>query len=483
MTYPSIHPTGTTLYDPTRCWNGYTIFQAKEVGALLIDMNGGEIQLWKELQGMPNRILPGGYVIGSTGERNTNFGMQDSIDLVQVDWDGNIVWRFNRYEFIKDPGEKPQWMARQHHDYQREGNPAGYYAPGMEPLVNRGNTLILSHKNIQNLGISDKPLLDDTIIEVTWEGDIVWEWVCSEHFDELGFREEAKNILYRNPNWRPIGGGIGDWMHINSMSMLGPNRWFNAGDNRFHPDNIIWCARETNITAIIDKKTGQIVWRIGPNYDETPELRRLGWIIGQHHAHMIPKGLPGEGNILVFDNGGWAGYGSPNPGSSTGFRNALRDYSRVLEIDPISLKIVWQYTPAEAGLTLPVDANRFYSPFISSAQRLSNGNTMITEGSGGRIIEVTAGYDIVWEYISPYWGKKMNINMIYRAYRVPYDWVQQVEKPMEQPIERIDVTNYRVPGASPRGSKRVVSVEGVLPYRQDSALCVLTDKQKSSPPR
>ena len=143
--------------------------------------------------------------------------------------------------------------------------------------------------------------------------------------------------------------------------------------------------------AIIDKKTGKIVWKLGPNYDETRELQGLGWIIGQHHAHMIPRGLPGEGNILVFDNGGWAGYGAPNPGSPTGFKNALRDYSRVLEIDPITLKIVWQYTPGEAGLAVPVDANRFYSPFISSAQRLPNGNTLITEGSGGRIIEVTAG--------------------------------------------------------------------------------------------
>jgi hypothetical protein len=342
MTYPSIYPTGATLYDPERCWNGYTVFQAKEVGALLIDMNGGEVQLWKMLHGMPNRILPGGYIIGSTGERSTAFGSQDGIDLVQADWDGNVVWRFNRYEYIEDPGEQPQWMARQHHDYQREGNPAGYYAPGLEPLTDRGNTLILSHKTIKAPRICDKPLLDDTIIEVNWEGDVIWEWVCSDHFDELGFREDAKNLLFRNPNWLQSGGGMGDWMHINSMSVLGPNRWFDAGDARFHPDNIVWCARETNITAIIDKSSGNIVWRLGPNYDETPELRQLGWIIGQHHSHMIPRGLPGAGNILIFDNGGWAGYGSPNPGSPTGFRNALRDYSRVLEIDPVSLKVVWQ---------------------------------------------------------------------------------------------------------------------------------------------
>ena len=205
------------------------------------------------------------------------------------------------------------------------------------------------------------------------------------------------------------------------------------------------------------------------------ELRRLGWIIGQHHAHMIPRGLPGAGHILVFDNGGWAGYGAPNPGSSTGFRNALRDYSRVLEIDPVSLKVVWQYTPVEAGLAFPVDANRFYSPFISSAQRLPNGNTLITEGSGGRLIEVTAGHEIVWEYISPYQGRMMKINMIYRAYRLPYAWVPQIEAPREQAIERIDVSRFRVPGASPGGAKRIVHVAGVLPYRPDAALCVRTD--------
>lgn len=475
MTYPTVYPTGTTIYDPARCWNGFTIFQAKEVGALLIDMNGGEVQLWKHFHGMPNRILPGGYLLGSSGERNTAFGSQDYIDLVQVDWDGNVVWRFDRYEFIDDPGETPRWMARQHHDYQREGNPVGYYAPGLEPLVDRGSTLILSHKNLTCPSISDKVLLDDTIIEVSWTGDITWEWVCSEHFHELGFRDDAKRVLFDNPNWIHSGGGMGDWIHINSMSALGPNRWFDAGDNRFHPDNIIWCAREANIAAIIDKRTGAIVWRLGPNYDETPELRRLGWIIGLHHAHMIPRGLPGEGNIMVFDNGGWAGYGSPNPSAPTGFRNALRDYSRVLEIDPVTLKIVWQYTPAEAGLTTPVDANRFYSPFISSAQRLPNGNTLITEGSGGRLFEVTAGHETVWEYISPYWGIMMNINMVYRAYRVPYEWVPQAEKPLEIPIERIDVTRFRLPGASPAGARREVVVEGSLPYRPDAALCVRRD--------
>ena len=142
---------------------------------------------------------------------------------------------------------------------------------------------------------------------------------------------------------------MGDWMHMNSMSTLGPNKFYDSGDKRFHPDNIIWDGRQTNIIAIIDRKTGKIVWQLGPYFTATKALRKIGQIIGQHHAHMIPRGLPGEGNILLFDNGGAAGYGAPNPGAPTGFDNARRDFSRVLEFDPITLEIKWQYPPPGPG--------------------------------------------------------------------------------------------------------------------------------------
>ncbi len=477
MTYPSVYPTGTTIYTPEKCFNGYTVYQAKELGALVVDMNGREVKLWRGLHGFPNKLLPGGSIFGHSGERSTRFGSQDYLDLLQVDWEGNIVWRFDEYEYVEDPGEEPAWMARLHHDYQREGNPVGYYVPDMEPRLEGGSTLILGHKNLVCPEISDKTLLDDTIYEVSWEGDILWEWVCSEHFAEFGFRENARNILSRNPNLRPVGGGVGDWMHLNSLSLLGPNPWFEAGDARFHPENLIVSGRETNCVFIISKQSGEVVWKVGPYYDETPE-KNLGWIIGQHHAHMIPRGLPGEGNILVYDNGGWAGYGSPNPGSPTGAKNALRDYSRVLEFDPISLSIVWQHTPTEAGLVHPTDSNRFYSPFISSAQRLPNGNTMITEGSGGRIIEVTRDHELVWEYISPYWGRLFKMNMVYRAYRAPYDWIPQLARPEERPVVPPDITSFRVPGASPPGADSEVKVAGTRPYQASSTLCVVSDVEE-----
>lgn len=84
MTYPSIYPTGTTVYDSSKCYNGDTVFQAKEHGSLVIDMNGGEVKLWRGLHGFPNKLLPGGQVLGHTGERSTLHGMQAYRDLIQV---------------------------------------------------------------------------------------------------------------------------------------------------------------------------------------------------------------------------------------------------------------------------------------------------------------------------------------------------------------------------------------------------------------
>jgi len=496
MGYPSVYPTGVTIYDPDQAWGGYTIFQAPGVGALLIDMNGREVQLWRGLQGFPNKLLPGGQVFGSTGERDPRHGAQDQVDLVQVDWDGNVVWRFERLEHVSDPGTEPRWLARQHHDFQRQGNPVGYYVPGQEPLTDRGSTLLLVHENVINHAISDRPLLDDKIIEVDWQGHIVWQWSPHEHFEELGFDAEARSALRQNPNVRARGGsalgnepvpaeGVGDWLHINSLSVLGPNIWYDRGDQRFHPDNVIWDAREANIIAIVDKRTGKIVWKLGPRYDGTQAERELGWIIGQHHAHIIPRGLPGEGNLLVFDNGGWAGYGAPHPSAPDGLKTALRDYSRVLEIDPTTLEIRWQYTPKEAGFVVPLDAARFYSPFISSAQRLPNGNTLITEGSDGRIFEVTSQHETVWEYISPYWRQPpLQLNLVYRAYRAPYGWVPQLAQPHEERVRRLDVKTFRVPGAAGLGRDRVVQVAGAPApdAGADGVLCVTTTDAGLPPP-
>lgn len=482
MGTPSVYPMGTTIYDPEKAWSGYTLMPINGIGAVLIDMNGNVVKTWRDLQGFPNKLLPGGYVMGSLGMRDPQFAYQDQTDVVQVDWDGKVVWKFNKKELIKDEGQEEQWMARQHHDYQREGNPVGYYVPGMECKTESGNTLILCHEDIYNKRISDKRLLDDVFIEVDWEGNIVWEWHASKHFNELGFSEAAKNVLFRNPNYHPNGGGQGDWMHINSMSVLGPNKWYDAGDERFKPENIIWDAREANIMGIIDKETGKIVWKIGPDFTETKELRAIGQIIGQHHCHMIPKGLPGEGNILMFDNGGWAGYGLPDRMSKDGTKTDKRDYSRVVEIDPTTLKVVWEYTGhliGGEGMMNLVANTKFYSQLISSAQRLPNGNTLITEGCCCRMFEVTADKEIVWEYYAPFDNAAP---FVYRAYRYPYSYVPQLPVPEEVPVAQLNNKTFRVPGAAEGMIANETTVEGTMGYNKRMDACVTEDDESEFSP-
>jgi hypothetical protein len=121
--------------------------------------------------------------------------------------------------------------------------------------------------------------------------------------------------------------------------------------------------------------------------------------------------------------------------------NALRGNSRVLEFDPLTLEVVWQYSPGTSGY----DYTSFFSHYISSAQRLPNGNTLIDEGADGRIFEVTAGHEIVWEYVSPFFSDaKETQNGVYRAYRVPYDWVPQAPRPEEKAVIPLPNSRMRV---------------------------------------
>jgi len=420
--FPTVFPHGTTIYKPEKCYSGFTILTTEGYQTILIDMNGNVVHHWANLcdEEHPAKLLPGGYAMGATGGRGRLFGNEDSNDLSVVDWNGNIVWTYKK--------------AGVHHDFEREGNPVGYYVPGMDSYVDKGKTLILSHKIVKNKKISDKPLYDDFIFEVDYSGKILFEWLASEYIDEMGFDRLARIVMYRYPNYtmtRTPGVVGGDWIHVNTASWLGPNKWYDQGDDRFHPDNIIYDGRQTNTTGIIDRKTGKLVWHMGPDFLQSRELMKLGVTVGLHHAHMIPKGLPGDGNIILFDNGGYAGFGEPNQASPYGMNNVRRDYSRVIEFNPVTLEMVWEYDAHKAGYR---DMYKFYSDYVSSAQRLPNGNTLIVEGALGRIFEVTPQYETVWEYVSPYYNEKEHFNLVYRAYRVPYDYVPQLQKPVEKAV-------------------------------------------------
>jgi outer membrane protein assembly factor BamB len=429
----SVYPTGTTVYDPDLAWNGYTVLSPLGTQAVIvIDMNGDVVKQWDDFvnsAGGPARILPGGGVLAANGSRPPH---QESLALVQRDFDGNEVWRFDRNEEITRNDGTVIWSARQHHDWQREGLPAGYYSPDAQPEIEGGRTLILTHTNLMQPNVSNRMLEDDRIIEISWEGNIVWEWISSDHIDELGFRDDARDVIRAAGAFSNARGSF-DWLHVNSATYVGPNQWFDAGDERFAPDNVIISSREASIVAIVGRD-GEIVWRLGPNFSESAEMREIGQIIGQHHPHLIPPGLPGAGNLLVFDNGGSSGYGFANPIAPDGRGAFKRSDSRVLEINPVTLEVVWSYN--NPG---------FFSTNISSAQRLPNGNTLITAGAPGRLFEVNTDGDIVWEYIYPEFTPR---NAVYRGYRLPYDWIPQLDRPEERAVVPPDPGEFRVPAAA-----------------------------------
>ena len=471
MGRPTVFPTGTTLYDPSKCDSGYTLFMGRQIGAILINMNGKVVRQWKDFMGMPCKMIKGGHILGSLAARDAAIASQDFADVTMIDWDGNVEWTFNKYDHVNDP-DGIEWAARQHHDYQMEGNPVGYPVPGQEVTTDFGKMLILTHKDVNKPKISPHQLLDDCLIEIDREGNILWEWSVIDHFNEFGFTEEQKNAMYRDPTMRPTGQG--DLFHINCASYVGQNHWYDEGDERFNPQNIIMDSRECNIMFIVSHETGEIVWQVGPDFTKTPELRIFGTIVGPHHTHMIPKGLPGEGHIMVYDNGGWAGYGAPNQFSKTGLKVSRRDGSRVIEFDPTTLEIVWECKGEEIGATdAPFTTHYFYSPLTSDAQRLPNGNTFICEGTSGRFMEFTPDNELVWEYNYP----RLGSGLIYRAYRIPYDWVPQLPEQEEVAIERIDNTEYVLPGAEKfdlEAEGVQVSVEGTRGFDKGFANCVDT---------
>ena len=431
---PTIYPTGTTIFEPEKTWGGYNVLTILDTPlVVVIDMNGNLVKEWEGFYfspGGPARVLPGGYAMGTTGSFRPH---QEALALIQQDFDGNETWRFDRNEQVTLQNGATVWSARTHHDWQRQDSPAGYYSPEFDPSLRSSNTLLLTHTNYDNPEVASVTLEDDRIIEVNPEGDIIWEWRAGDHIDEFGFSDDARATIHSGIGYSSARGSM-DWLHINSATYVGPNSWYEDGDERFAPENIIISSRQSSVIAIINRD-GNVVWQIGPDFSATPEERAIGQVIGQHHAHFIPLGLPGAGNIMIFDNGGSSGYGAPSALTTSGSGIYARSTSRILEINPATLELVWSYRQAN-----------FFSTNISGAQRLPNGNTLITEGAPGRIFEITKEGEIVWEYMnppSPY--STRNSNSVYRAYRIPYEWIPQLSIPQEKAVIPPDLGGFRLP--------------------------------------
>lgn len=433
MAGSSVYPTGTTRYDPVKAFNSFVLFTGGDNVARLIDLNGNSVHEWKDAAAHSTLIDPAlnggkhGHVFVTLATIDGNgtdlvpgqVNKRVSKTIGELDWDGKVVWEFG--------GKAPGGAAQQHHDWARLPN---------------GNTLVLANLVHPVKGFKQPQILDDVIYEVNPAGEVVWKWTASEHLEEFGFTPDELRLV-RNAD-------TADYLHVNNLKVVGPNRWFAAGDKRFDPENLLIDSRSANFIIIIDKKTGKVVWNLGPHYPAIPNgskarevPRTVDQISGQHDAHIIPEGLPGAGNLLVFDNQGGAGY----PQAALAFTGG----SRVLEIDPIKKEIVWQYTGESSG----GPSWSFHSTHISNARRLPNGNTFIDEGQSGRLFQVTRDGEIVWEYVNPYprIGKdqttgRATINyQIYRGQPVPYEWVPAGTPHSEQAVISPDLSQFHVQSA------------------------------------
>ena len=411
--YPSVFPTGVTINKPDKTCSGYTVLnplRATPHGVPLIDMNGKVVHKWMNVEGQPAKVLPGGNLLATLVHYDPADWLSrksEGFTVAELDWDGNVIWSFDRYEQRKPTAEMVKvtgdtyWSSNAHHDIQREGNPVGYDVPGMS-YVKDGKTLIAGFKTIDGRDTA-------TLYIVDRAGNIVWEWIYRDHEEEYKAR------------------GIADFQ--NTASWVGPNKWYESDPVRyaaFHPDNIITDDGQ-EVIYIIDHKTGNIVWQVAPPFVGADAA--LAPITGVHGTHMIPRGLPGEGNILLFDNGGTM------PGDLYADSQA-HAWSRIIEFNPVDKTRVWEYSAATMKVSPGQHGYKFFfSPYISIAQRLPNGNTLIDEGACSRIFEVTPMGEIVWEYRSPYgYAPAMKANTTYRAYAVPYEWVPQLKKPVETPV-------------------------------------------------
>jgi Arylsulfotransferase (ASST) len=412
---PTVFPTGVTIDDKDAAYPCDVLYS---IGGktYLIDMAGKVVKQWN-FNAEPAKMLPPslwggqkgviglrlvdvpgsqmphlagiGLVPGEVAPRvNKTFGF--------IDWNGKVLWQWS--------GPSSVGAALQNHDWDRLPN---------------GNTLIFSGVMRSLPAFGDRKIVDDVMYEVNPAGSIVWQWSATDHLNEFGFTPaELKLVEYS---------ASPDYLHVNDMEVIGPNHWAAAGNTRFTPGNIIFSSRNANFTAIIDRKTGHIVWRIGPDYpplqEEQPGKlpRPIDQISGQHDPNMIADGLPGAGNILIFDNQGDAGF--------PGVERALLGGSRMLEINPVTKQIVWEYVASMSGQQ---DFD-FFSPFIGSAERLPNGNTLIDEGINGRFFQITPNGKIVWEYVTPLPDDKeqsnapgapaVQMNRVYRAQAIPLDWI------------------------------------------------------------
>ena len=424
---PTANTVGLILNEP-EAFDGYTLFNWRQSKTVyLIDNSGRVVHRWDlDADALFARLLENGNLL-------TFANLDTGRAVREIDPNGNILQECSQgiphHDFLKMPNGNVLMLSRQHKTAEEA------IAAGADPdFVSSADGLRVPH-----------------IVEARPTGpascEIVWEWSVWDHLiQDLDSSKANYGVVADHPelidlNYRP-------------SELYDPRYWIRSNGIDYNPelDQIILSARFFGEVWIIDHSTttseaaghhggkggkggkgGDLLYRWG-----NPRAWRAGTpddqqLFRPHNSQWIAPGLPGAGNILIFNNGD----------EVTEFR---RGYSSVEEIappvdganyrlDPGSVyapaEPVWVYTAARPG--------DFYAEYISGTQRLPNGNTLICDGVHGTLFEVTPTGKTVWKYINPLTangplrqGEPVPIelvddaerpaNLVYRAYRYAPDY-------------------------------------------------------------
>ncbi len=372
--------------------DGFTLFAPEfSLHSYLIDIEGSIVHSWssKYIQALAVYLMENGNLIRScfpgSIHRFKAGGITGRIEM--YNWDGDLVWEF-------DYSNNDHCL---HHD--------------VEVLPN-GNILMIAweYKSLDESILAGRnpnqipsgELWPDHIIEVepigTSGGNIIWEWHIWDHLiQEYDSSKNNYGIVAEHPELLDINFGVkhADWNHINSIDY---NEALDQIILSSHNQNEIWMIDHSTSTEEAAGHTGgkygkggDILYRWGnpQTYDAGGPQDQI--LFGQHDAQWIELGHPGEGNIIVFNNG---------QGRPDGHYSSIDEITPPLNNNGTYTKnhgeafkpdsLTWRYIA-----DIPSD---FFASHISGTQRLPNGNTLICHGEHGYFFEVTPDNEIVWEY-------------------------------------------------------------------------------------
>jgi hypothetical protein len=333
--------TGVTLNTP-EAFPGYTLYTSGHgTEASLISLDGKVVHSWK----LPySAIWNDSSPVKKPQPDNFLYWRKATLlpngDLLAIFVaTGDTPWGYGMVKLDKDSNVLWSYLGQTHHDFDIAADGRIY---GLTHEMRR--TTFEKHPQLT------VPRLDDFVVVLSPEGE---ELKKVSILDALA-RSRYEWLLNRVPWYNKH-----DFIHTNNVDVI------ESGEVAALPfakeGQVLLSFRDINTLALLDLDSEEIVWAL-----------RGSWI-AQHDPDILPNG-----NLLVYDNLG--GFGEDGR-------------TRILEIDPVTTGIEWSYV---GSLEQP-----FFSEARGAQERLPNGNTLITETAGGRLVEVSQDGRIVWEFLNP----------------------------------------------------------------------------------